>query len=153
MMTEERIEALKRKGGLQEDDVANFERASKLTSFVKKVAAASADIMESRLSTRAGVRYEPHIDWTDKQATLEHFRQFVPGHRAGCNLGVHKDAAWQIKTPQRQQPPRSRQVKFDSWEDSRQALFECLHFAWFTVEPELDDAIPCPYDLKKECGL
>ena len=76
-------------------------------------------------------------------------REYLAHHRGdSVGLFIHKDKAFQSKASHRAKAPRSRQVKFEAWDDCNAAMREVLEYVW-KVEEEMKDVVPCPWDFKK----
>jgi len=74
-------------------------------------------------------------------------KSFCPPGK-GCSISVHKNSAWLVKYPVGEgRGPKSRYVAFapGEAESSRQALLECLRWAWQRHEEQ--SGLPAPFNL------
>ena len=92
-------------------------------------------------TSRAVVRFDkdPH--------TLQEARALIPAVK-GCSLCIASSGnAWQIRYLYRREPPRSRQVTRLGERNltSKEALFECLRWAWDEFQGQ--GLVSCPHDF------
>lgn len=85
-----------------------------------------------------------HAPLDNKQYSLAEARSDLPLAK-GCVTAIHKDTTWMVKYP-RKVPPKSHTA---NWYDSnREALIECLEWAWAAHGAETGARCPFPFRFR-----